>query len=449
MSTSRPATSNKRPEQSLDKDCKKFTEMILQAAKKSTPSSSGKASKPWWNEKCAAPKRECNQALRRLRTSRTEEAISIYQQARLDLEKTIITEKGESWKSFASELTPSIPSTKVWNTMKAMDGRSRSNLPGVPIIEDGKERAIEREKAEATVKAYARVSRLKVERVHEKDAYNKDRRAVTAPIEEEDFTMDELISVTSKLKKNAPGADEIHPMTLKHLPAAGRERLLDILNRSWREGRVPANWRRAIIVPILKKNKPPNQVKSYRPVSLLSVTSKVMETIITKRLKKWAWDNKIIPEQQSGFQPRRSTLDVIASVTQRAFDGLQHRKRSLVVGIDFRAAFDRVWRTGLLRDLATYGCPPMTLHWIRAWLTDRVSAVRWNESTSSYKVFQQGVPQGSPLSPLLFCLATASLPPMIQAAAPETTVDIFVDDLTAVTQDQRWRPRKCNLPWIA
>ena len=168
-----------RPEQSLDKDCKQFTEIILQAAKKSNPSSSGKASKPWWNGKCAAAKRERNQELRKLRTSRTEEAISIYQQARLDLEKTIITEKGESWKTFASELTPSIPSTKARNTMKAMDGRSRSNLTGIPIIEDGKERATDREKAEPTVKAYARVSRLKVERVHEKDAYDKVRRAVT------------------------------------------------------------------------------------------------------------------------------------------------------------------------------------------------------------------------------------------------------------------------------
>ena len=205
--------------------------------------------------------------------------------------------------------------------------------------------------------------------------------------------MDELISVTSNLKKNAPGSDEIHPMTLKHLPAAGRERLLDILNRSWREGRVPANWRRAIIVSILKKNKPPNQVKSYIPVYLLSVTSKVIMTMITKKLKKLAWGNNVIPEQQSGFQPKRSTLDVIASVTQRAFDGLQHRKRLLVVGIDFRAAFNRVWRTGLLRDLAMYGCPPMIHRWIRAWLMDRRSAVRWNESTSSYKVFQQGVPQ--------------------------------------------------------
>ena len=70
------------------------------------------------------------------------------------------------------------------------------------------------------------------------------------------------------------------------------------------------------------------------------------------------------------------------------------------------------------------------LRWIRSWLSDRRAAVRWNNERSSFRVFKQGVPQGSPLSPLLFCLATASLPKVISQAAEGVIIDIYADDLT-------------------
>ena len=175
-----------------------------------------------------------------------------------------------------------------------------------------------------------------------------------------------------------------------------------------REGRVPSQWKRALIVPIHKKNKPAECVRSYRLVSLLSVVSEVKERMVTNRIKGCALGNKIIPECQVGFQPNRCTPDVLASVCQRAFDALRRKDRTIIVGADFWAAFHRVWRGGLFRNLADYKVPQGILRWIRAWLSKRRAAVRWNQASSSFKVFSQGVPQGSPLSPLLFCLASAS-----------------------------------------
>ena len=114
-----------------------------------------------------------------------------------------------------------------------------------------------------------------------------------------------------------------------------------------------------------------------------------------------------------------------SSLPQSCFDALQDRKRSRLVAVDFEAAFGTVWRGGLLRDLARNGMPSRILHWLKAFLSDRREAVQWSNRRSRFKVFQAGVPQGSPLSPLLFNLFTASLLPYIRQIAPESTQTTF------------------------
>ena len=112
-------------------------------------------------------------------------------------------------------------------------------------------------------------------------------------------------------------------------------------------------------------------------------------------------------------------------------DALQKRKRTLTVGVDFSAAFDKVWPGSLLRELTHYDTTNRLLRWIRAWLADRKAAVLWNNSLSSFCSFQQGVPQGSPLS--LFC--SCSPPPLSSPTSRQQTLwDVFADDLTTLSQ---------------
>ena len=92
--------------------------------------------------------------------------------------------------------------------------------------------------------------------------------------------------------------------------------------------------------------------------------------------------------------------------------------RTLLVAIDLKAAFDRVRRGGLLMDLAEMQLPVTSLRWIRSFLSDRREAVKGNE-TRSRKV----VPQGSPLSLLLFVLGTSKLIPEVNETS-NVTVDV-------------------------
>ena len=66
---------------------------------------------------------------------------------------------------------------------------------------------------------------------------------------------------------------------LLHLGPRGREALLHLANASWRHGQVPAAWRVAEIVPLLKKGKDRHDAKSYRPVSLTSCIAKLVERL--------------------------------------------------------------------------------------------------------------------------------------------------------------------------
>ena len=193
-------------------------------------------------------------------------------------------------------------------------------------------------------------------------------------------------------------------------------------------------------MPLLKKKKPAKDIASYRPISLLCCPSKVMERMVMARVDHWQREVGIVPEEQSGFQPGRSTEDCIARIAQPAFDALQVRvspERSLLVAVDLRAAFDRVWRGGLLARLAAAGIPGAWLRWVRGWLSDRRACVRWGDAVSGKRVFSAGVPQGSPLSPLLFVLFAADAVRAVREAAPGVQVIMYADDITLVARHAR------------
>ncbi|GBO10862.1 hypothetical protein AVEN_256844-1 [Araneus ventricosus] len=81
----------------------------------------------------------------------------------------------------------------------------------------------------------------------------------------------------------SPGPDGLHGRMIEHLGPVGRQSLLDIFNLSWRDGRLPRYWKRAIIIPIKKPGKEAGSPESYRPIALTSIICKIMERMILAR----------------------------------------------------------------------------------------------------------------------------------------------------------------------
>ena len=434
---------------SLDQAAAAFVTLIMSATKGCIPRGALPRPKGWWTPECQQARQRHHEAEAHLRAHINDpDASAALLAAREAATNSYHAAKQQTWRNFAATLNPRTPASAVWRTIRTLDGRGRERLPDTPVsahvqgVPQGRPALSDKAKADLAVNTFAAASRVSIPREDSKvstEAIRSYLRSNPATNEgpEKDYTPAELDTTLRTSGGKAPGCDRVHPLLLRKLPPAGKTALLSLLNRSWHEGRLPATWRTAIIVPIRKKGKAPVDVKSYRPVSLLSTIGKVLESMLQRRLQEWAERNRLIPECQSGFRRDRSTTDALNQLVQRAFDRLQHQpmRRTVLVAVDFRAAFDTIWRRGLLQKLAAHHIPPRWLLWLRAYLADRRARVRWNEALSRNRVVKEGVPQGSPLSPLLFLLYMASLPSAIQQASPQVSPVQFADDLTLEAGD--------------
>ena len=215
------------------------------------------------------------------------------------------------------------------------------------------------------------------------------------------------------------GPDGTSPWVLKMCAPELAPSLTRLFKRS-----LPQGWRTAHVTPIHKGNSK-SDPNNYRPISLLPIVSKVLERIINKRIQRHLLQHNLVSHHQFGFLPGRSTLDLIASVTQRWADALDKQQEVRVVALDISRAFDRVWHRGLLAKLVGCRISGGVLHWIEAFLSGRRQAVVLNGQKSTYRPTNAGVPQGSVLGPTLFLVFINDIFKQVQSK-----LDLFSDDST-------------------
>jgi ribonuclease HI len=418
-----------------------FRNALLAAAKGHIPKGKRNTKPPWWTSEVQAAVSARNTA--RAEAHRSEENRVTWRSSVAACKKIINKSKTAAWRTFAATLNHRTNTSKVWGTIRAMDGRGKKEPSGAALVrENGTLVTSSKAKAEAFASEYAGISRTKVEKKDRplikaaEDACkgpcpNSKQGAYCRP-----FTMSELKRALKKIKaKSAPGPDLITNQMLKHLPPRGLEVLLDLLNQSWTTATCPSMWKKAVIIPILKAGKPAGKISSYRPVSLTSCVAKVLERMINSRLCHWLESTGALAPTQAGFRRKRSTLDQVLRMCQRINDGFQHRKppkRSVLALIDFRRAFDTVWRAGLLYKMDRMGVPDCITKWTRHFLDDRRSCVEFESTRSSYKRFMAGVPQGAVLSPTLFLIFINDI---LRGMPDGAEASLFADDLALWSSD--------------
>ncbi|GFV83855.1 probable RNA-directed DNA polymerase from transposon BS [Trichonephila clavipes] len=242
------------------------------------------------------------------------------------------------------------------------------------------------------------------------------------------FSISELREAVGHIRcAKSPGPDNFHPEFLKHLGCNALSVLLTLYNHSWKYD-VPAIWKKAIVVPIHKKNKPLDDLNSYHPSSLTSILSKVMERMITSRLDWYLETNNLLTSSQAGFRKCQSTNQQVVFLGQSIKDALDQRHSALALFVDFEAAFDKVWRLKCIQKLQTLGVCNNMLMWIRNFISQRFSAVRFGNAISSFKQSETGLPQGTVISPILFNIFINDLPDLL-ASDGLTNTALFADDL--------------------
>ena len=185
--------------------------------------------------------------------------------------------------------------------------------------------------------------------------------------------------------------------------------IFKLANLSFTEGRFPAAFKQAIVTPLLKK---PDLNKSdpanYRPISNLNNISKLLERLFLARFQPHVTSSPNFNLLQSSYCRFHSTETSLLNTFDQVYMAANASKPTLLVSLDFSAAFDTIDYPTLLSKLETgFGVSGSALNWMRSYLVDRVQCVVVGRAKSAATSLSTGVPQGSVLSPLLFSTFTS------------------------------------------
>lgn len=165
-------------------------------------------------------------------------------------------------------------------------------------------------------------------------------------------------------------------------------------------GSLPLQWKVAQIIIIHKSGKNPDDVQSYRPISLLSIPSKIFEILLLQRMIPLITNNNLIPKHQFRFRPKHATVDQVHRLVKKIHSNFEAKKYCSTAFLDISQAFDKVWHDGLLYKIKL-NLPVHYFIILKSYLQDRYFMVKHGEAVSQLHQITSGVPQGSVLGPTL------------------------------------------------
>ena len=197
-----------------------------------------------------------------------------------------------------------------------------------------------------------------------------------------------------------------------------------LFNLSVEKRRFPRRWKHSHVCPIPKTT--PADIENLRPISLLPVPAKILEQFILSSVRSLFIEN--FGKNQFGCRPSSSTSCAVITLRHHALRALESLNVSgmKIITYDFTKAFDKLSHNLICNKLASSGFPTPFIRWTQSYLRDRTQATRIGSTTSFSTKVVSGVPQGSVLGPMFFCLVVGNLTPL----HAQTQIIQYVDDTT-------------------
>lgn len=408
---------------------------LLRIALETVPRRKPREDKPapraaWWTHEVGTALKAAKKARRKYRSSPQERTWEDYNAAKAVLDKAVQGARREEWRAAVHEASQD--QRKLWNLERWARLRSRApptlpHLPALSRTEGGPETA-------RTAGDKAAMLGEKFFPAERPTAPVQDRRGLEHRMSPE-VTLEEIRSAirnTSSWK--ASGPDGIPAGLIKACGDPAARAIRAIAEASMRLGHYPARYRAAEVVVLQKPGKPPETLrtpKGWRPISLLGVVGKVIERAAATRIALVAEEAGLLPELQMGNRKGRSTETALKVVTSTIREAWARGGMASMLQLDIQGAFDSVPHGRLVDVMASIGFPGWMTRWIKAFLEDRSARLRVDGTLSPPTRIRAGVPQGSPLSPILYILYAAELYERLTTVPGIVTVG-FADDTTII-----------------
>ena len=213
-------------------------------------------------------------------------------------------------------------------------------------------------------------------------------------------------AIFSSSPRKAAGPDDIPFRVWQELwPVVGK-RIKLLYHKSVLIQHIPRAWAEAKIVIIPKPGKPDYSVpKAYRPISLLRTISKGLERLIAQRLSEFCERTKRLSATQFGARPRRSTEQALVILVDKTYEAWRKQKVLSLVTFDVQGAYNGVNKDVLRERLRACAIPAALINWIYSFCSNRAASITFGDFKAEMEdITFPGLPQGSPLSPILYIL---------------------------------------------
>ncbi|CAD6937582.1 unnamed protein product, partial [Tilletia controversa] len=384
---------------------------MITALEKSTPRARpSPSSQEWYDEGIKHLGSLCNSARRHWQKQRTEDTRNFYVYLRNMLKSTVRSSKRQQRKVALSQAD----GRSLWKLAKA--GRAAGGVGIVSTLRDadGSPVTAPAEKEEILRRGFwgGVPNPAPTEILADDDHFTVS--SATAAAAWADFTAEEVrVSLQRSAKNTAPGPDQIPWEVLIHL-SRGWPDFNDVLARlysaSIRYGHHPRIWKEATVVVLRKPNKPDYSLaKAYRPISLLNTTAKLLEGMVARRILRRAEAGGLIPPNHFGGRPFRSTEDALLALTQFAKHAHRNGRHVALMTADVSGAYNGVQGDVLAADLERLDWPDWVIQWVGSFMTERSSRLRFADHIGEVFAVPDSLPQGSPLSQLLWLVYSGGL----------------------------------------
>ncbi len=368
--------------------------------------------KPWFDDECSSTKREMRRLSRRLHDNPycielRHKYLAICKQYKRLLKKKQAGHKDKLVKHLV-EMADTNPKC-FWETLDTLkrfgteNANSSESIPTSTWLEHFKKLGIKTDVSEDPI-LINELRQREVTGTKEYDAY------LNHPI-----TIKEIKSSIKILKNNKASSSDL---VINEMLKYGAEVLLPgmakLFNLVMDTSCFPTQWNTTFQVPLFKSGDPLN-CNNYRGISIASCLGKLFNGIMSKRLNNFLDEYGKLSKNQAAFRNNHSTLDHMFTLKTLITKYVKQLKcKIFACFVDFRKAFDTVWRNGMLLKLKRLGVSGKFYELVKHMYSETTSSIKLPNGLSDMFQTNTGIKQGDNLSPTLF--------------------NIFIDDITDVFQ---------------